>query len=216
MRSMNAISASPPPAPSVVWNRNKSIGVPSRDSLCDEIGRSPITLISRNSGLVTTTPPAGVTCPAGLLLERPRRATVVAPRVGGKCVRIGRETGVGVVAGRPELTRTGGMRASTTLLGDSRCGKDARAALVGHVEPVFVADTPERIPGIPVFGRRWRFGLFPFRFLTRSLPRRGFPGTLLRLCLRHLGFRPGLWRGPDPQVQSAAESHGRVADCITE
>ena len=60
MRSMNAISASPPPS-SVVWNRNKSIGVPSRDSLCVEIGRSPITLISRNSGLVTTTPPAGVT-----------------------------------------------------------------------------------------------------------------------------------------------------------
>jgi len=186
MRSMNAISASPPPS-SVVWNKNKSIGVPSRDWLCVEIGRSPITLISRNAGLATTTPPAGVSWAAGLLRERPRPATVLGRGVVGEFIRTVRETGVGVGAGRPE----------PPLL-DSRSGDEARAARMRHVEPVFDADAVELIQVIPVCGRRCRFGFLPFSVSTTALPRRGFAGTLLSRCGPHLLFEPGLGRDPDP------------------
>src|SRR4029079_5630506 len=123
----------------------------------------------------------------GLPLEQPRPVTVLAPGVGGESVRMARETGVGGVGlERPELALTCVVRVSTSLLGDNRCGEDARAALVERIEPVLVAPTRARIPGIPGVGRRCRFGVLPFRFSTRSLPRRGFPGMLLRLCLPHL------------------------------
>jgi hypothetical protein len=49
-----------------------------------------------------------------------------------------------------------------------------------------------------------------------ALPRRGYAGTLLSLCGPHLGFEPGLGRHPDPYLKSAAASHRRVANWVTD